>query len=389
MASPFGSTRPGRRFGQSNYRPGRGRRSAPKWFRLGSTDRLGPAEARDATHKFFADLALGRDPGAEQAAKKAEAKAAASAALSPALDAYDKELESRGIVKRKEVISALRRELRDRLGKETDVRTIALRHVVERIKAIARERPGAAGYFRKAITGFLAWLASEGVIAISPLAGYRKPRRSRAQRLEQAGRALEDHEIAGLWRATATPFGLFIRLCLLTGARRGEVAALRWRDLDLEVGTWAIPAAITKTGRARTVYLAPLAVDVLRAVVRLEGELVFPSARGTPITGWTKRVTTVAKVSGVDFTMHDTRRTFRTGLSRLRVDRDTAELCLGHWRGDLVEAYDRDTAEQRQRDAVNHWAEHVAALVAGEPDEAASPPATEVADNVVPMRVRA
>ena len=125
-------------------------------------------------------------------------------------------------------------------------------------------------------------------------------------------------------------------------------------------------------------------------MVRLEGELVFPSARGTPITGWTKHtVTTVAKALEVDFTMHDTQPKFRTGLSRLRVDRDTAELCLGHWRGDLLEAYDRDSAEQRQRDAVNHWAEHVAALVAGEPDEAASPPATEVADNVVPMRVRA
>ena len=147
--------------------------------------------------------------------KKAEAKAAASAALSPALDAYDKELESRGIVKRKEVISALRRELRDRLGKETDVRTIALRHVVERIKAIARERPGAAGYFRKAITGFLAWLAQRRrdrhfTTGWLPQATSL----ARAQRLEQAGRALEDHEIAGLWRATATPFGLFVRLCL-------------------------------------------------------------------------------------------------------------------------------------------------------------------------------
>ncbi len=50
--------------------------------------------------------------------------------------------------------------------------------------------------------------------------------------------------------------------------------------------------------------------------------------------------------------MHDPRRTFRTGLSRIGVDRDTAELCLGHWRGDLIEAYDRDTAEPRQRAAV-------------------------------------
>ena len=359
------------------YRPRRGRGTNSRWFTLGSAAQLGPVAARDAARKFFTDRALGHDPGAERAAQRAEAKAAAAAALGLAIDAYGEELERRGIVKRAEVLSALRRGLCERLGREVDVRTIMLRHVAERIRAIAGERPGAASYFRKAATGFFSWLASEGVIPVSPLAGYRKPRRSRAERLERAGRALEDHEIAALWRGTATPFGFFIRLCLLTGARRGEVAALRWHDLDLGAGTWAIPAAITKTGRARTAYLAPLAVDVLRAVVRLEGELVFSSARGTPITGWTKRVAAVAKVSGVDFTLHDLRRIFRTGLSRLQIDRDTAEICLGHWRGDLLEAYDRDNAEQRQRAAVGQWSRCVAALAAGDTSD------------VVPLRIRA
>ena len=57
------------------------------------------------------------------------------------------------------------------------------------------------------------------------------------------------------------------------------------------------------------------------------------------------------------------------GLSRLGVDRDTAELCLGHWRGDLIEAYDRDTAEARQRAAFGRWAQHVEGLLAGAADK--------------------
>ena len=161
-------------------------------------------------------------------------------------------------------------------------------------------------------------------------------------------------------------FGTLVRLCLLTGVRRGEAAALEWGDLDLEAGTWAIRAEVAKTGRARVVYLAPAAVAVLRTVTAIEGvALVFPSDKGTVITGWTKRVASVVKASGVDFTMHDTRRTFRTGLSRIGIDKDTAELCLGHWRGDLIEAYDRDTAEQRQRAAVKRWARHVDGVVTG------------------------
>ena len=32
-----------------------------------------------------------------------------------------------------------------------------------------------------------------------------------------------------------------IRLLLLTGARRGEVLAMRWADVDLSEGTWSKP----------------------------------------------------------------------------------------------------------------------------------------------------
>jgi len=76
--------------------------------------------------------------------------------------------------------------------------------------------------------------------------------------------------------------------------------------------------------------------------------------------------------------MHDTRRTFRTGLSRIGVDRDTAELCLGHWRGDLIEVYNRDTAKKRQRDAVEAWAEHVVKVTDAAQDNIAAVPAAPV-----------
>lgn len=360
------------------YRAGRGREAPLRRLTIGRVDKVGLAEARTAARKFLGEAAMGLDPAGKAAEQKAEAKESKAAALGAAIEGYERELKRRKLVKRSEVVSVLRRELRDNLGENIDVRTITRKQMVDRIEAVAKLRPGAAAYLRKASTGFLDWLANRGVISVSPLAGYRKPRRTRAETIEQPGRALDDAEIAKLWRATDTRFGTLVRTCLLTGVRRAEAAAMEWDDLDLKGGEWLIRAEVAKTGRARSVYLAPVSVELLGTVPRIKDvALVFPSDVGTAITGWTKRVAAVVKDSGVDFSMHDLRRTFRTGLSRLGVDKDTAELCLGHWRGDLIEAYDRDTAEPRQRKALELWAAHINALVRGWPD------------NVTPMRAAA
>ena len=37
-----------------------------------------------------------------------------------------------------------------------------------------------------------------------------------------------------------------VRLLLLTGARRGELLAAKWADVDLEAGVWTKPASTTK-----------------------------------------------------------------------------------------------------------------------------------------------
>ena len=46
-----------------------------------------------------------------------------------------------------------------------------------------------------------------------------------------------------------------IRLLLLTGARRGEVLAAKWADIDLGTGTWTKPGATTKQ---KTDHAVPL-----------------------------------------------------------------------------------------------------------------------------------
>jgi integrase len=65
--------------------------------------------------------------------------------------------------------------------------------------------------------------------------------------------------------------GMFLRLSAVSGARRGELCAVRWGDLDLDAGTLTISRAIsggveqgTKTGTSRVVALDAGTVEALR-----------------------------------------------------------------------------------------------------------------------------
>ncbi len=100
-----------------------------------------------------------------------------------------------------------------------------------------------------------------------------------------------------------------VLLALLTGARQGELLALRWRDLDLAGGRAILED--TKNGERRALTLAPAAVAALRALPRrLGNELVFPDRRGRatfPRESWERAVAAAALE---DFRFHDLRHTF-------------------------------------------------------------------------------
>ena len=65
-------------------------------------------------------------------------------------------------------------------------------------------------------------------------------------------------------------------MCLITGARKGNVQAMRWDDVSLERNTWRIPD--TKTGDPLLVPLVPKAVELLQTRVEQQDESpwVFP-----------------------------------------------------------------------------------------------------------------
>jgi len=67
----------------------------------------------------------------------------------------------------------------------------------------------------------------------------------------------------------------FFTVALLTGARRANVLAMRWDDLDLDRGLWRIPAADAKGGESLICVLAPPVVGILRRRHDDNGESPF------------------------------------------------------------------------------------------------------------------
>ena len=79
-------------------------------------------------------------------------------------------------------------------------------------------------------------------------------------------RVLTDDELRAVWAAldsTDSPVADVYRLRLLTAQRGGEVAGMRWDELDLNGAVWTIPAERSKNKLTHHVPLAPAVVAIL------------------------------------------------------------------------------------------------------------------------------
>jgi integrase len=213
---------------------------------------------------------------------------------------------------------------------------------------------------------------------------------------------LSDDEMEEIWRAAgdaASPYGTIIRLLILTGQRRGEVAGMNWGELSDDISTWTMPGERTKNGAVHMVPLSGPAGDLLcgllpadagqakRAIAerRASAALVLPGAVGTSFAGWSKAKAaldkgitearaTAAAVAGttaaplVPWSVHDLRRTVATGLQRLGVRLEVTEAVLNHIsgsRGGIAGVCQRHDWAAEKHAALEAWAAHVTAAVAG------------------------
>ena len=335
---------------------------------IGDVRKMKLDDVRKVAQQRFAQAKLGIDP----AAARALARSAAAAATLTLAAVADRYLATKQTAHRPRTHEAARRYLTKHWGSLRDrpLDSIKRADVAARLHDLTKAHGRiAAARARSQLSALYAWAMKEGLCEANPVASTNAPDAG----VKPRERVLSDAEIKSLWAACRDDsFGKIVRLLLLTGARRDEIGSLRWDEVDLDAGTAIIPGTRTKSHRTLTLPLAGTALDILRSVPHIEGRIhVFGRHGANGFGGWSATMTDlrlrIAAITGraPDWTLHDLRRTMRSGLGRLGVPPHVAELVIGHARRGIEATYDRYHYESEIAAALAQWAAHVTAVVEG------------------------
>ncbi|MCA0305100.1 MAG: tyrosine-type recombinase/integrase, partial [Proteobacteria bacterium] len=318
---------------------------------LGPYPAVSLAVARQMAGEARAMVKTGRDPlDARQQERDAEREA--RAALLTFDDAVKRFLGShegawRNEKHRQQWRNTLETYASPVLGK-TAVQSITTAHVMRAVEPLWSTKPETASRLRGRIERVLDWAAARNHRQGDNPARWRGhldkllPARAKLRRVQHHA-AVPIDGVSAVYSKLGESTGmaaLALRFLVLTGARAGEVTGARWKEIDLEGGTWTVPADRIKAGRLHRVPLSAEAVTILRERVSEDPEeYVFPGGKeGKPLslTALSKALWTAG---GEDFTVHGFRSTFRDwSAERTNFPREVAEMALAHVISDKVEA---------------------------------------------------
>ena len=137
----------------------------------------------------------------------------------------------------------------------------------------------------------------------------------------------------------------YIWMLLLTGARKTNVLAMRWDEIDFELQMWRIPD--TKNGEPVNIPLTRLAMQLLTSI-KPECEWVFPSATSSvghlqdPKKAW-NRILKQAEIENLR--IHDIRRTLGSYQAITGASLHVIEKSLGHKSSISTQIYARLTTD--------------------------------------------
>jgi integrase len=238
---------------------------------------------------------------------------------------------------------------------------IRRRDIAELLAAVELGSGAAMASLTRSTLGRLwSWMLAVDRADASPVAGapsYEVPKRSRV---------LSDAELRALWATTEEPaaYHTIVRLCVWTGARRGEVGGMRWGELYN--GIWTIPATRTKNHRELVLPLPQQAVRELERAPRLDGrDLVFGRSGRRGFTNWSGAKATLDGPLrfNLPWSLHDLRRTVETRLAGLRVAKEVRSRILNHDVGAIEDAYQHHDFMVEKRLALQAWADALERIV--------------------------
>src|SRR5579875_1796935 len=206
------------------------------------------------------------------------------------------------------------------------------RRDVERLHAELAEKHGvyAANRVLALVSVMFSKAMNWGWSGANPCKGVKKFRE------ESRERFLTESEMPRFLKALADEpnrdFRDFIMLDLLTGARRSNILAMRWDEIDFEAATWRIPR--TKGNKPQIVPLVGPAIKILQARNQtIASEWVFPSPEipGQHVYEFRKPWQRLLERAGIEgLRLHDVRRSLGSWMTKAGVALPIVKAALGH-----------------------------------------------------------
>lgn len=214
--------------------------------------------------------------------------------------------------------------------------------------------PGAARNVKKHLNKMVKWAKTQGLVEVNHFADVQPPykyvERTRTPSLDEARHIVSQVKEYGTY-----PYGPFVRLAMLTGLRRGELAQAEWSWL--EDGALAVPVEATKTKAAT--HVVPLTSQMRGVIDELPrwGAYLFTHNGKRPVANnWVRPMKKVRSYCHVEhFTLHDFRRSMATEMDRMGVRSMIIELCLGHTQPQLRRAYRKYSFFNQKLEALQKW----------------------------------
>jgi integrase len=306
-------------------------------------EKISADEARKAARKALAKVELGGDPQAQRAEKRLKASHNLISVISDYLADAKPRL-------RPNSYRSARLYLEDRAYfgplHNVGITEVSTADVAARIGAIKRINGATtADKARGALSAVYAWAVGEGLLGkhpVNPVAWTNKPAVNGPRH-----RVLSDSELAAVWRACEDDDGGRVtKLLILTGQRRAEVGGIRWSEIDLDKGTWSLPASRTKISGHMFCRCRGSRLRSLKASRGGRDHLFGERAEGGFTRWWQLKLALDARLGDQvePFVLHDLN--------------DQS----GHRRG-VVNVYNKSVYANEVRAALALWADHLRTLV--------------------------
>lgn len=343
-------------------------------YTIGPYPAFDPAAARKAASAALHKVQAGGDPAEEKRARRLAPKPSADDFASVAREYLERQVKRNTAESTyHETARIIDQDVIPEWGKRS-IGSIAKRDVIALVdKKVASGAEVQANRILARLRTLFGWAVEKDRIAVNPCDGLRPPTKEKAR-----DRVLSDAEIRAFWAAAEDlgwPFGPLFKLLLLTAQRRDEVATLEWSEIDLERCVWSLPREKATNDQGHDVHLSQQAVDILSALPRIEGGLVFSTNGRTAVSGFSRAKerldALMAKAIGGDvepWILHDLRRSAATGMAGLKVLPHVVDRILNHTSGTIrgvARIYNRFEYQEERHSALEAWGRKVDAIISG------------------------